>query len=279
VLLNTQLLKMSHEAGEPVDPETLDMIKENAVAAGDLVAKLLDFAKVGAQERNIVEHVSMSALINQVARRFLPVAEQKGLYVRTCEADDGAADARVLTDRLKLERILSNLVDNAIKYTSRGGVTLELVSQDGAGRAAGDVSADAGAAGARGGVVVRIRDTGIGIPQDKVPYLFDEFYQVHNYERDRSKGFGMGLAICRSLARHVGADVRLADTGAQGSCFEILLGAGAGVDVIAGPDDGATVGANGGGHPRPGVGADRGGRPGGAAGDREDPAAAGLCGV
>ena len=51
---------------------------------------------------------------------------------------------------------------------------------------------------------MRVRDTGIGISEQNVPYLFDEFYQVNNHERDRSKGFGMGLAICRCLARHIG---------------------------------------------------------------------------
>ena len=168
-------------------------------------------------------------------------------------------------------------------------------------------------------VVIRVRDTGIGVPHDKVPYLFDEFYQVNNYERDRSKGFGMGLAICRSLARHIGAEVRLASTGADGSCFEIILSssaaaaaaaAGAATAGSAGASSnssgsnsggavssavagnraltdlagecGATgagavgaVGAAGGDPLRP----DRGGRPLGAAGDRDDPAAAGLCRV
>src|SRR6185295_11829212 len=97
-----------------------------------------------------------------------------------------------------------NLVDNAIKYTSRGGVSIVL-------------SASAGE------VLLRISDTGIGIPQENVPYLFDEFYQVNNLERDRSKGFGMGLAICKCLARHVGGDVRLASTSPEGSSFEISL--------------------------------------------------------
>jgi signal transduction histidine kinase len=112
---------------------------------------------------------------------------------------------------------------------------------------------------ANGEVRVRISDTGIGVPEANVPYLFDEFYQVNNYERDRSKGFGMGLAICKSLARHIGADVRLAGTSPEGSCFEVVLSAGSGNGTA--------------------LGADRRGRSGGASGDRPDPAEAGLCGV
>ena len=282
VLLNAKLLKMSSAAGEPLDAEALDMIMENAVAAGDLVARLLDFAKVAAQEHNLLEHVSMPAMLHQVARRFLPLAEQKGLYLEVFggEGDDGRMPyaRRVQTDRQKLERIVSNLLDNAIKYTSHGGVTLELTTS-----AAATMPGD----GAEGATepdrdttcVIRIRDTGIGIPEDKAPYLFDEFYQVNNYERDRSKGFGMGLAICRSLARHIGADVRLAETGLHGSCFEIVLGVGGVGGADARNDDRAGDNAGEAAAAESRVRADRGGRPLGAAGDRHDPAPAGIpCG-
>ena len=235
VVLNAHLLKMS--AREQSEVENVDMIVENAVAAGDLVTRLLDFAKAG-EDRNAPERVSMAAMLQQVARRFQPVAEGKGLYLRL----DAERDAEVWVDRQKLERIVSNLLDNAIKFTDRGGVRLELATP------AAAVNGDDD-----GGVCVRIADSGIGIPDASVPYLFDEFYQVNNHERDRSKGFGIGLAICRSLARQLGGDVRLLRTGPYGSCFE--------VDVS--------------GLARTG----RGGRPDGPAGDRVHPAEAGLCRV
>jgi signal transduction histidine kinase len=315
VLLNAQLLKMSADAAEPIDTEALTMIMDNAMAAGDLVARLLDFAKVGAEEANVVEQVSLPELLAQITRRFGPVAEHKGLYLRKVDpgvpAAAAAADAdaegddadpaafRVATDRQKLERIIVNLVENALKYTRAGGVTLELATRDEDGNDYGDV-------------VIRVRDTGIGVPHDKVPYLFDEFYQVNNYERDRTKGFGMGLAICRSLARHIGADVRLASTGGDGSCFEIVLvgsghvagasgddlgelaesslagdassdslggGNGGGGGAGGGGSAGGGGGDGGGGHLGEPLGPDRGGRPLGAPGDRDDFAAAGLCGI
>jgi PAS domain S-box-containing protein len=240
VLLNAELLKMNVVTAAPIDTVCVEMIMENAVAAGDLVAKLLDFARVGAQEYNVTESVAVVPLLNQVARRFQPAAEKKGLYVRVTESAQNTREpVFALADRLKLERIVANLVDNAIKYTRAGGVSIELIAHQ------TDQVADAEFA-------IRVRDTGIGILPENVPFLFDEFYQVNNHERDRSKGFGMGLAICKSLARHIGASVRLARTGSEGSCFEITLRR---------------------------VRADRGGRPGGEAGDRRDPAQAGLCRV
>jgi signal transduction histidine kinase len=156
ILLNAHLLKLNVK--ESADAESVQMVMENAVAAGDLVTKLLDFAKVGAEDRNEIESVSVRATLHAVERRFLPIAEQKRLYLRI-EGDD---DAHVLTDKFKLERIISNLVDNAIKYTQSGGVTLGLVRRE-------------------DDVAIRICDSGIGIPEANVPYLFDVFFLVNIY--------------------------------------------------------------------------------------------------
>ncbi len=198
VALNAHLLKLSAREDEQL--ELANAIVENAVAAGDLVANLLDFSKMGAHITNASDKVSAATLLQQVIRRFQPVADKKGVFLRL----DEQRDLQIITDRGKLERIISNLLDNAIKYTERGGVTVKF-----------DAVADA--------MRIRIIDTGIGVPEQSIPHLFDEFYQVNNQERDRSKGFGMGLAICQSLAKQVGGDVRLASTGPTGSCFEVIV--------------------------------------------------------
>ena len=200
VVLNAHLLKMS--AREEAEVESANVIVENAVAAGEMVAKLLEVAKAEGQDHVEREVVTVSSVIRQVARRFLPLAERKGLYLRVEEPD---GDFEVLTDRQKLDRVVANLVDNAVKFTTAGGVSVVLTC-------AGDR------------VTVGVSDTGIGVPEADAPHLFDEFYQVNNHERDRTKGFGMGLAICRSLARQLGGDVRLAATGPRGTRFELSLG-------------------------------------------------------
>ena len=226
VVLNAHLLKMTARDEDQVESATA--IVENAVAAGELVSKLLDCAKAG-EDRNAADVVPLGPMLRQVARRFLPVAEQKGLWLRV----EAEGDEEVLTDRQKLERVVVNLVDNAIKFTPRGGVTLGLARDD-------------------GGTRIRVSDTGVGMAGTDAPHVFDEFYQVDNHERDRTKGFGMGLAICRNLARQLGGDVRLASTGPGGSCFEVVVERG---------------------HPGGG------GRPLGEEGDLEDPERAGVCSV
>jgi signal transduction histidine kinase len=202
VAMNAHLLKMT--ASEPDQVESADVIVENAVAAGELVTKLLEVAKAGGHDSTVIAPISAGEVLGRVARRFLPVAQRKGLYLRVSTAD---GDVCLATDRQKLQRIVGNLLDNAIKYTHRGGVTLELLRTG---------------QGAR----IRVSDTGRGVPPDSVGCLFDEFYQVDNEGNDPKKGFGMGLAICRDLARQLGGDVRLAGTGPNGSCFEVTIGAG-----------------------------------------------------
>ena len=198
VALHAEMLQSSVTADEVT--QSAKAIAESAAAASELINRLLDFAKVGSLDRNEVGELSLALALHQIHQRYLPLAELHGVYLRLSHHDDIA----LRTDRHKLARIIGNLIDNAIKYTREGGVTLMV-----------DKSGDT--------VTIQVHDTGIGVPRDKAMHLFDEFYQVENEERDRRKGFGLGLAICRSLARQIGGEVRLAHTGENGSCFEFSL--------------------------------------------------------
>jgi len=206
VALHAELLRTTVTAQDDDEvAQSARAITENAAAASELINRLLDFAKVGSLERNVLGDFSLLTLLRQIHRRFCPLAEQHGLYLRL---DPTTADIEVRTDRHKLERIVGNLIENAIKYTLRGGVTIiaHVATND-------DTPV----------LTVQVADTGVGVPRDQADHLFDEFYQVGNDERDRRKGFGLGLAICRSLARQLGGDVRLAATGPDGSCFEVAI--------------------------------------------------------
>ena len=200
--LNAHLLKTS--ARDEADAESAKVIIENATAAGSLLAKALELAKADAEDHNALEPVAVAELLHGVARRFVHSAEQKRLSLRV-EAPDGV---EILTDRQKLDRVVTNLVDNAIKFTEWGGVTVSLL-------------ADAGA------VTVRVTDTGPGIDPGNREHLFSEFYQAAGAGRGKARGtlggFGMGLAICRFLARQLGGDVRLVETSPAGSCFEATV--------------------------------------------------------
>jgi PAS domain S-box-containing protein len=198
VALNAHLLKTS--ARDPADAESAKLIIENATAAGSLLTKALELARADAEDHNALEPVAVGELLQQVGRKFASAAEQKRLSLRV---QVPVVDVEIVTDRQKLDRVVSNLVDNAIKFTQAGAVTVEV-------EAAGD------------SVNVRVSDTGPGVAEKNRPYLFEEFFQAEGKGPGR-RGFGMGLTICRFLARQLGGDVRLAATGPGGSCFEATV--------------------------------------------------------
>jgi signal transduction histidine kinase len=131
-----------------------------------------------------------------------------------------AAGRLVRSDPQLLERIVSNLIQNSLRYTRNGGVLVA------ARRRAGQVS-------------IEVWDSGIGIAPDKIDLIFQEFYQIDNPERDRSKGLGMGLAIVRRLSDLLGHELEVRSTPGRGSVFRLLV-----PSVIEGAPDAAQLGAD-----------------------------------
>jgi signal transduction histidine kinase len=110
----------------------------------------------------------------------------------------------ITTDRGKLERIVNNLVSNAVKFTPGGSVRVEV-----------DQSIH--------GFEIHVIDTGVGIAPEHQGRLFEDFYQINNHERDRKKGFGLGLSISRRLARQLEGDLLVDSALGRGSRFTIIL--------------------------------------------------------
>ena len=128
------------------------------------------------------------------------IAEHKGLSL-VLEAPMAVT---VRTDRMKLERILANLVGNAVKYTREGTIRVSL-----------DVEGDR--------ATITVADTGIGIDPEDLTHIFDEFFQVNNHERDREKGHGLGLSIAARLAELLGGRIDVRSTVGVGSRFVLVL--------------------------------------------------------
>ena len=121
----------------------------------------------------------IGALLRASRDEYAALAAQQGLFLKI---DVPEAPLWGLTDADQLIRIVGNLVNNAIKFTTSGGVTLSA-------RLAPD-----------GRIVVRVSDTGPGIPAHERERVFEEFYQIGNPSRDRAQGLGLGLAIVRRTA-------------------------------------------------------------------------------
>jgi PAS domain S-box-containing protein len=120
----------------------------------------------------------------------------------------GGSPVRVLADHDKLQQILINLLSNAVKFTPlKGRIVLELASEP----------------DARGMAVIRVSDTGIGIPADKLQAVFEPFVQIGRALNSPGEGTGLGLAISRDLARGMGGDLTVESVPGQGSVFTLTL--------------------------------------------------------
>ncbi len=176
-------------------------IRNSTQATARLLDTLLECARADvAGEQNHISSFELDGMLGEIVSRHEGLASQRGIYVRSI-----VPRKLVLhTDRTKLDRILTNLISNAIKFTSTGGVRVAVDS-------------------ACGGVEIHVIDTGVGIAQGEHEQLFDEFYQIKNHERDPSKGFGLGLSIARRLARQLGGDIMLESSPGNGSRFSVVL--------------------------------------------------------
>ena len=188
---------------QPVTPEVgklVGHIEASVSAMETLFVGLLDISRLdaGTAKPALGDH-ALAELLHRVAASHGPEAERKGLRLIVVPSR-----AAVRTDAVLLERVLGNLVSNAIRYTERGKVLV-------------------GCRRRAEGIEMQVRDTGIGIAPAQLPHVFDEFYQVGNPERDRTKGLGLGLAIVKRTLDLLGHPHALRSTPGRGTCFSILL--------------------------------------------------------
>jgi CheY-like chemotaxis protein/two-component sensor histidine kinase len=185
---------------EPGDLELLGSIEDALKSANELLDALLDVSRLDAgvlapQFRNF----AVADLLEQIETEFSAAAREKRLTLRVLPSS-----VTVRTDPLLLGRILRNLVSNALRYTQRGRVLVGC-------RRAGDRLA------------IDVLDTGIGIAPDKIERIFEEFYQIGNPERDRTRGLGLGLAIVAGLAKLLDHPIQVRSEPGRGSVFRVLV--------------------------------------------------------
>jgi signal transduction histidine kinase len=177
----------------------IDDLQEVSSAASRLLNSLLDVSQLEAGAiKPSFETFPVQDLLDRVEISFAPVAARKGLAIRVVPSS-----LYLRSDPALMERIVGNLVSNAIRYTEKGKV---LVGCRRRGRQ----------------IVVQVLDTGPGIPTHHRNAIFDDFFQISNEERDRSKGIGLGLAIVRRLSERLYHRIELHSSVGSGSCFGIV---------------------------------------------------------
>lgn len=193
------------------DPEHnirfLEIIRQNADRLRRLTEDLLTLSRVELNRQTFhFEHYDVNRLLDEHAGSMQPIASKKRISLLLDRAPEGA---EVLCDRDAVHQIVTNLVDNAIKYTPEGG-TITI--------------------GARPGpddrMMIFVRDTGVGIPNDDLPRLFERFYRVDKARSRELGGTGLGLAIVKHLVRSQGGEVGVESVLGKGSTFYFTLPAG-----------------------------------------------------
>ncbi|MFJ9927533.1 HAMP domain-containing protein [Streptomyces misionensis] len=180
-----------------------------------LINDILDLSKVEAGKMDVTpERVSLRQLIEYVEATFRPMTSQKSLGFTVSTSAGAPAD--LLTDDSRLRQILRNLLSNAVKFTEQGGVELrvEPATDD-------EVPQDV----VRGGSVVafRVKDTGIGIPEQQLESIFGAFQQADGTTSRKYGGTGLGLSITREIAHLLGGAVTVDSTPGKGSTFTLYL--------------------------------------------------------
>jgi len=180
-------------------------ILDNGKHLLDLINDILDLSKIEAGKSTVQpEDVALDELVNEILNQFEPIAIQKKLELH---ATIPKRIAPIRTDRRHLKQILINLVGNAVKFTSKGSVTVEVITEAANHKAIG----------------LLVSDTGIGIPEDQLDLIFEAFRQADSFLTRNFEGTGLGLAISKSLCDLLGFTLSVTSESGIGTTFTIDL--------------------------------------------------------
>ena len=205
-LSTTKILVETLLYQDPMDPdmtrEFLNDVNREIDRMNLLVSDLLSLVRIdsGGLKLNLGD-VSLGAIVSDTVRRIQHVAQERNISVR-CDLWE---DVHVTGDNIKLQQVVYNLTDNAVKYTPPGGaVRVELAKS---GKKA----------------VITVTDNGIGIPAKDVPHIFDRFYRVDKARSRETGGTGLGLAIVKQIVNLHGGEISFTSEEGVGSVFTVEL--------------------------------------------------------
>ncbi|BBL80084.1 hypothetical protein RxyAA322_19380 [Rubrobacter xylanophilus] len=204
-----KLLAESLEQAIEEDPEQARMfaaqLRKETERLARLITDLLDLARLESEERSeYPETVDLRGVVMSVLARMRRVAREKGIELRW-KRFGRASEYTVRGNETQLASMLTNLVDNAVKYTPPGG----------------RVEVTGGSE--NGEVFIQVSDTGIGIPPEKLPRIFERFYRVDKARSKATGGTGLGLSIVKHVVENHGGRVTVESTPGEGSTFTVHL--------------------------------------------------------
>ncbi len=182
--------------------QALSMTLVNLERMGRLLNNLLDLSKAEAGRLELCrERVEFVGLLREITKTFEPLARERGLTLR---ADVPQIQLPLYVDKDKIMQVFTNLIHNALKFTSHGSVELSLRTQ-------GDY------------IECRVTDTGVGIPDKEIPLVFSKFPRLSPRSFTAEQGTGLGLSLSKNLVELHGGSIQVESRPAKGTTFTILL--------------------------------------------------------
>ena len=191
----------------------VDKIKKSGTNLLELIDDILDLSKIEAGQLKIQKEPSNPySIFNEIPLTFSEVSEKKQIPINLIV--DENIPGSIVVDALRIQQVLSNLVSNALKFTEKGSVSISVKTKQLLESSALSKSFD---------LVIEVKDTGIGIPENQIEAIFDSFRQIEGQSTKKYGGTGLGLAITKRLIELMNGTISVKSTVGVGSVFTIVL--------------------------------------------------------
>lgn len=199
---NLELLEQSLSLSAQ-DEESSDQVIDEIVRMSEMLKNLTMIANSDANIQKLnYQKFNINKSIASICRSFKVVADKENI---TITHDDSKTMVEILADKAKIEELISNLVRNAIKYNTRNGWIKIRAKKN------------------KNSLEIKVRDGGIGISKEHLPYIFERFYRADKARTRKTGGFGLGLAICKWIADLHNGDIEARSKIGQGTIFTVRL--------------------------------------------------------
>lgn len=190
---------------DPKHQEILQVVVKQSSHLKNMIDQILIYSRLEAGKQPVkFEDLQLTKIIHDMEETFDFLCRQKGLEMRWNLPKDSVT---ISSDAVRVKEVISNLIQNAVKYTDRGSITLRLERQS-----------------STGAVIVEVQDTGMGISEHHLASIFEPFMQAHKTSSENSRGgIGLGLSIVKKHVDQIGGTIRVESELGKGSTFKVLF--------------------------------------------------------
>lgn len=200
--LSLERLRRSKNLDEASQDKIINQIQRASNQMRDLIVNLLDLACCEARQNLHLGEYNLADLLQEVMEDFQAIAQEKGVTLTSSLA---ITPLFIICDRWQIEKMLANLISNALKYTPVGGNVSVFIAAE------------------KDNATIRVQDTGLGIPNEDIPFLFQRFYRVNQESHRQVEGTGLGLAIVKTIVEEHNGTITVESELGKGSTFYIKL--------------------------------------------------------